>query len=182
MDHRVIAGRFNAGPGRRARTLLIGGAPEPLYLPACGRQPARIRYTRDYAASALHEIAHWCLAAPQRRCRVDYGLWYVPPPRSAADQMRFYGAEVSVQALEMVLTEVCGMAFHISADNPGADHGPERRRFEQQVRERFHRWCTEAACGTVPARDVRAVLEALNPRWREVLTQAAGRRIPAAGS
>lgn len=163
LDHRAIAGRFNAGPGRTAATLLVGGAEEPLYLPERGRQPAIIRYTRDYAQSALHEIAHWCLAGRQRRRVVDYGLWYQPPPRSVADQARFYHAEVPVQALEMLLSEACGRAFHFSADNPGADGGPARRAFEARVRERWLELHEQARTGTL-CPDIMTVLAALNPR------------------
>lgn len=45
-------------------TILVGGGSEPLYLPSedppC--EPHRIVYREDYFASALHEVAHWCLA------------------------------------------------------------------------------------------------------------------------
>ena len=57
-----IADCFNAGLGRRHRTRLLGGAPEPLFEPARAGGDAVIHYTRDYATSALHELAHWCLA------------------------------------------------------------------------------------------------------------------------
>jgi hypothetical protein len=170
VDHREIAGRFNARVGRRAGTLLVGGAAEPLYLPAGGRRPAIIRYTRDYARSALHEIAHWCRADPRRRSQVDYGLWYQPPPRPAAMQARFFAAEVPVQALEMLLAEACGLAFHFSADNPGAADGAERCAFEQRVRQRFAR-----LCAGVPDATTGAVLDALNPGWPELAAAALAR-------
>jgi hypothetical protein len=172
QDHRKIAGRFNARFGRRAAALLVGGAAEPLYLPACGRRPALIRYTRDYARSALHEIAHWCLADPQRRHQVDYGLWYRPPPRCAADQRRFYAAEAPVQALEMLLTGACGLAFHFSADNPGADGGAARHAFEARVRRKFLELCAGGSGGTAPNDLSVVVLDALNPRWREWAARA----------
>ena len=85
---RQIAGCFNARFGRCYQVRLIGGAQEPLYLPAAGVDRAIIRYTRDYARSALHELAHWCLAGVRRRGRVDYGYWYQPPPRSPDQQQR----------------------------------------------------------------------------------------------
>jgi elongation factor P hydroxylase len=162
--HAEIAGRFNARFRRQGPrgTILIGGAPEPVYLPATRQRPALIRYTRDFAQSALHEIAHWCLADAAARRQVDYGLWYQPPPRSAAAQDRFYAAEVPVQALEMLLARACAVPFHFSADNPGADGGPARQRFERRVRE---------ACGAILENGLslraQAVLTALNPRWRE---------------
>src|SRR5690606_7554289 len=117
--------------------------------------------------------AHWLLAAPGRRRRVDYGLWYLPPPRSAADQARFYAAEVPVQALEMLLTAACGRQFHFSADNPGADGGCARQAFETAVRQRFAGRCAGAAAleGAVVA-----VLGALNRHWRQHAAAATGGR------
>jgi len=117
-----IAGLFNTRLGPRYATLLIGGAEEPLYLPATPtRRRAVLRYTRDYARSALHELAHWSLAGPRRRELVDYGYWYSAPPRSEVEQARFFAAELRVQALESLFCEVCGLPFHVSADNIGVD-------------------------------------------------------------
>lgn len=162
--HSEIARRFNArfrGHGPRG-TVLMGGAAEPVYLPATRRRPALIRYTRDFAQSALHEIAHWCLADAAARRLVDYGLWYDPPPRTAAVQERFYAAEVPVQALEMLLARVCAVPFHFSADNPGADGGAARQRFERRVQGAYRALLEEG----VNLR-ARAVLTALDPQWRE---------------
>ncbi|HEX7035980.1 MAG TPA: elongation factor P hydroxylase [Pseudomonadales bacterium] len=170
MAHRWIAGRFNARFGRRAGVLLVGGAAEPLYTPGSGRYPALIRYTHDYARSALHEIAHWLLARPDRRRLVDYGLWYRPPPRSAAEQARFYAAEVPVQALEMLLSEAAGVPFRFSADNPGIDHDTARLSFESRVRARFLELCRRATGRGAPLpEETAAALDALNPAWRGAL-------------
>ena len=163
MDHRHVAGRFNARVGTRFRTLLLGGAAEPLYLPASGARPALIRYTRDYAQSALHEIAHWLVAAPARRGQVDYGYWYQPPPRSPADQQRFYAAEAPVQALEMLLCLASSVPFGFSADNPGADGAAPRQAFETAVRVRFQRLLQT---GAVRDAATLAALEAFDPAWR----------------
>jgi len=133
LTHAEIAGRFNVRFARDAGVVLIGGAPEPLYLPGSAERPAIIRYTRDYAQSALHEIAHWCLASEARRTLVDYGMWYQPPPRSPRDQARFYAAEVPVQALEMLLAEACGVAFRFSTDNPGLDDPEAEADFAARV-------------------------------------------------
>lgn len=123
LTDRQIAGCFNGSLGRTHRVRLVGGAPEPLYLPG-GTGFATIRYTRDYAASALHELAHWCRAGARRRQVVDYGYWYVPPPRSAAAQSAFSRVEVSVQALESRLCAAAGVPFRVSVDDvdalPGA--------------------------------------------------------------
>ena len=121
ITDRELAGRFNASIGQRYRTLLVGGALEPLYVPRVGRVPAIIHYTRDYAQSVLHEISHWCLAGRARRRLRDYGYWYMPPPRSQAAQAAFFAAEEHVQALESVLATACGLEFHVSADQIGVD-------------------------------------------------------------
>ena len=68
-----IAGCFNRGLGRELKVRLIGGAEEPFYEPGSAGRYARIRYTRDYAASAQHELAHWCIAGTARRRMSDYG-------------------------------------------------------------------------------------------------------------
>lgn len=119
-----IAGCFNRGLGRRYRVRLIGGAAEPVYEPASGNEYATIRYTHDYPASALHELAHWCIAGRERRTRPDYGYWYRPPPRSAAEQQAFCRAELPVQALEAQLSKASGLRFRVSVDDvTGATDG-----------------------------------------------------------
>ncbi len=158
-----IARRFNAAFLRSHRTVLIGGGLEPLYLPAEGHRPAVIRYTRDYAQSALHELAHWCLAGSRRRNRLDYGYWYQPPPRSPVQQRRFERVETPVQGLELVMALATGVRFHVSADNhadPHADSAEFRRRIFES-----------AACrlkGGLSPRTL-AVLDALNVRWEDRL-------------
>ncbi len=119
----LIAGCFNANFGRPYNVQLIGGAQEPLYRAADGDRSATIRYTRDYARSALHEIAHWCLAGAARRRLVDYGYRYAPPPRNAPAQWAFCTAEVAVQALEQRFCQACGVRFSVSLDN--LDGAPE---------------------------------------------------------
>ncbi|MGD8415415.1 MAG: elongation factor P hydroxylase [Pseudomonadales bacterium] len=121
LTDRQIAGCFNRGLGRRHRVRLLGGAEEPLYLP--GDDWATIRYTRDYAASALHELAHWCTAGAARRRLADYGYWYRPPPRSTAEQAAFARVEVPVQALEMRFADAAGLPFRVSVDDLEAPPG-----------------------------------------------------------
>jgi elongation factor P hydroxylase len=101
-------------------TVLEGGADEPEYLPARGPgQLARIRYRHDYVASALHEVAHWCIAGARRRRLPDYGYWYAPEGRDAAGQRAFEAVEVRPQALEALFAEAAGLPFVVSLDNPG---------------------------------------------------------------
>lgn len=156
MTDREIAGRFNVSIGPHYHALLLGGAAEPVYLPAVEGRRAIIRYTRDYAQSALHEIAHWCLAGRERRRLLDYGYWYVPPPRSDRMQAAFYAVEEQVQALESLLADVCGLKFHISADQIGAES-------------------TQFAA-TVARRAATMVREGVRPRAQQVLAALAQAR------
>ncbi len=105
------------------QTLLIGGADEPLYSPvkhspATSRvEPHRLYYRADYFASALHEIAHWCIAGAQRRQQEDWGYWYCPDGRSPAQQRAFEAVEVKPQAVEWMLSVAAAAPFRISSDN-----------------------------------------------------------------
>ena len=117
LTHSEIAGCFNSALGRAHRTRLIGGGCEPLYLPG-GEGWSVVRFTHDYAASALHELAHWCIAGRLRRAQLDYGYWYRPPPRTKTEQAAFNRVEVSAQALESTLAAVCGLDFRVSVDDP----------------------------------------------------------------
>jgi hypothetical protein len=73
------------------RTILIGGGSEPVYLPSgdLTLKPHRIIYREDFFASALHEVAHWCLAGTRRRLLEDYGYWYRPDGRNREEQEAF---------------------------------------------------------------------------------------------
>src|SRR5690606_41366486 len=68
-------------------TVLVRGGDEPIYLPADEQHPQhRVIFAHGFYASALHEIAHWCIAGPERRLLVDYGYWYRPDGRTEAEQ------------------------------------------------------------------------------------------------
>lgn len=97
-------------------TCLLGGSTEPLYRPASADgQCATVIFTHDYFASALHEVAHWCIAGRERRQHEDYGYWYIAN-RNTAQQAAFEQAEVKPQALEKVFTECAGRTFKPSLD------------------------------------------------------------------
>ncbi len=98
-------------------TVLVGGFPEPLYLPAQAGQPAMIQFTHDYFRSALHELAHWCEAGKRRRTLVDYGYWYAPDGRNQAQQQQFFRHEIVPQAIEWALSVAAGVKFEVSVDN-----------------------------------------------------------------
>lgn len=108
---------FAACFGGRWHTRLEGGAAEPLYLPGRDGAPHRLCYRADYFASALHEIAHWCIAGPARRRQVDFGYWYEPDGRAAQAQRAFEAAEARPQALEWIFSVAAGYRFQPSADN-----------------------------------------------------------------
>ena len=123
-------------------TRLCGGASEPLYRPARAGEPAKIYYREDFAASALHEVAHWCIAGPQRRAVEDYGYWYVPDGRNAGQQSAFERVEVRPQALEWHFSLAARLHFQISIDNltgPGSTTAGFRRAVAEQAR----RFCRE---------------------------------------
>jgi elongation factor P hydroxylase len=122
-----IAATFNALFLRSHFTELRGGGDEPLYLPRTTSAPARIIHTRDYAASALHEAAHWCIAGAHRRRLIDYGYDYVPPPRLPVQQQAFFENEIRAQALESILAAATGLPFRVSHDDPDADAGAVQR-------------------------------------------------------
>jgi elongation factor P hydroxylase len=113
-DARDLEEIFAACFAASHRTVLVGGGDEPLYAPG---EPHRIVYRADYFASALHEVAHWCIAGGARRALVDYGYWYVPDGRDAAQQVAFERVEAAPQALEWMFAEACGSDFRLSADN-----------------------------------------------------------------
>lgn len=134
----IFNGTFSERP---FRTLLKGGAEEPFYEPAINRNEKHvIYYTRDYVASALHEIAHWCIAGEKRRALPDYGYWYNPDGRTGTQQEAFEKVEVKPQALEWVLSSACGLPFRLSADNLGASVGPSER-FRLNVHRQVEQYC-----------------------------------------
>jgi hypothetical protein len=126
------------------RTVLVGGGNEPLYLPSDDpeRSPHRVIYREDYVASALHEVAHWCVAGAARRRLEDYGYWYVPDGRSPEQQARFEQVEVAPQAIEWIFSDAARLPFHLSADNLSGGLGSSDR-FERAVRARRRRYLEE---------------------------------------
>lgn len=122
-------------------TRLVAGGEEPEYLPAdghCGHH--RIIFTRDYRASALHEVAHWCVAGQARRLLPDYGYWYAADGRSPQQQAEFERVEVKPQALEWLFSRACGIGFRVSADNLQGNLGPSEA-FKQAISQQAQRYC-----------------------------------------
>jgi len=103
-------------------TRLLGGAAEPFYQPAVVSVGYHALYYRaDFFASALHEVAHWCIAGAQRRLQPDFGYWYTPEGRSVEQQNSFELLEYKPQALEWFFSQACAYRFQVSPDNPDLD-------------------------------------------------------------
>lgn len=124
-------------------TRLCGGAPEPFYRPADVEYPYhRIEFTLDYPASALHEVAHWCVAGTRRRQMPDYGYWYAPDGRTEEQQALFEQVEVKPQALEWIFARACGMKFRVSADNLQSGLGPSAA-FKEAIWHQVQTYCRD---------------------------------------
>lgn len=142
-------------------TCLRGGAEEPLYQPASEPgELSQVVFTRDYFASALHEVAHWCVAGTGRRQQVDYGYWYAPDGRSQEQQNEFERVEVKPQALEWLFSAAAGWRFRVSADNLSLDQGPSDS-FKTAVWQQAQHYCRQGVNNRVEV-----FLEALVVHYR----------------
>ncbi|MDO6564950.1 elongation factor P hydroxylase [Amphritea sp. 1_MG-2023] len=134
---------FNELFSDNLNTILVRGEDEPIYLPADDQHPQhRIIFAHGFFASALHEISHWCVAGDQRRLLIDFGYWYKPDGRSAAEQAEFEQVEIKPQALEWLLSVAAGHKFHFSADNLGANMGASDS-FKENVHQQVMRYLNE---------------------------------------
>ena len=112
---------------------LIRGEHEPEYFPATDHKPARIQFAHGFFSSAMHELSHWCIAGSKRRGLIDFGYWYAPDGRSAAQQQQFEQLEVRPQALEYLFTLACNRPFQVSQDNLFADFDTSSSTFATDV-------------------------------------------------
>ena len=104
---------------RAHNTRLVGGFSEPFYKAAAANSLSEVQFTRDHERSALHELAHWCIAGEARRCVDDYGYWYEPDGRTDRQQALFFEVEVKPQALEKHFCHALDVPFGVSVDNLG---------------------------------------------------------------
>lgn len=140
---------FDQEFGLTTNTKLLGGADEPVYLPAGGEHSSnRLFFREDYLSSALHEIAHWCIAGQERRKLEDFGYWYKPDGRTEEQQRIFEAAEVKPQALEWMFSVACGQVFRLSVDNLEGDSSVNHH-FAQAVVDQSILWCVK---GNLPPR------------------------------
>lgn len=131
------------------RTQVVKGEGDPIYLPAEHDGGFhQVVFAHGFFASALHEIAHWCIAGPQRRLRQDYGYWYSPDGRDTAQQHAFEQVEIKPQALEWMFSVAAGFPFYISCDNLDGGYEPDRARFQQRVHQQVIDYLTH----TIPER------------------------------
>lgn len=140
-------------------TRLELGGDEPVYLPLDDQHNYhRIIFARGFYASALHEIAHWCVAGPERRLLEDFGYWYEPDGRSAQTQAEFEKVEIRPQAYEWILAASANFPFSVSCDNLNGDFEPDRLQFMQTVRDEV---CSILAAGLPPrVKSLAAALQA----------------------
>lgn len=114
-------------------TVLVRGGEEPEYLAAKPNTPAQIIFAHGYFASALHEIAHWCMAGQKRRQLDDFGYWYCPDGRNEQAQALFEQVEIHPQAIECLFSLAMGRYFFVSQDNLDADFDTTNSTFTQDV-------------------------------------------------
>lgn len=152
---------FNDLFGSTENTILKSGAEEPFYQAAKAHAPAIIYSREDYYSSALHEIAHWCIAGKARREIDDFGYWYRPEGRSEAEQVEFERVEIKPQAIEWALSLACEHPFHFSADNisQGIEASDE---FKMNVKAQLKEYLEKA---TLPPR-AQLLFERLNQVFR----------------
>ena len=144
-----LVGLFNATFEQSDRTMLQGGADEPYYVPG---EPNSIFFREDFVRSALHEVAHWCVAGERRRTLPDYGYWYSPDGRDANQQQAFFTVEARPQAIERYFCEAIGIPFSPSIDNVGAQIELQQlHRFEVRIQE----WCNQFERIGLPLRAAR---------------------------
>jgi len=159
-------------------TVLCGGAKEPFYRATCestgpdGKtrlEPARIEFRQDFVRSALHELAHWCIAGKTRRQIDDYGYWYAPDGRTAEQQRAFFQVEVKPQALEQVFCQALGIDFSVSIDNLGGEPPSDSDidEFQQAIQQQCEHWRHNG----LPPRAA-AILEALHEFGRGIAINA----------
>ncbi|NCN43380.1 MAG: ATPase [Piscirickettsiaceae bacterium CG_4_9_14_3_um_filter_43_564] len=147
LDHsphqaQTLIALFNATFSISRHTQLVCGEKEPIYRPADNQYPYhRILFAHGFFASALHEIAHWCIAGKHRRQLEDFGYWYEPDGRSAERQAEFERVEVKPQALEWIFSQAANFPFHFSADNLALNNQPSNR-FKSDVYEQVKTYLT----------------------------------------
>jgi len=124
-------------------TRLVKGGSEPIYLPSTEDCPYHALYfAHGFFSSALHECSHWLIAGEKRRTLVDFGYWYLPDGRDAAQQALFQQVEVKPQAIEWILSRAADHTFRISIDNLDGEEG-DTQAFKEAVHQQVLHYCKE---------------------------------------
>lgn len=141
-DSKTLISLFNESFITLHNTELFCCEAEPIYRPADLKHPHhRIIFAHGFFASALHEIAHWCIAGKERRKLEDFGYWYQPDGRTQDVQNDFEKVEVKPQALEWIFSVSSGFHFEFSADNLDADVGASEE-FKQNIHAQIKKYLT----------------------------------------
>lgn len=123
-DYQELIHLFNQCFQNNYQTVLVKGEGEPIYIPQNDTSAYhQLIFAHGFYSSALHEIAHWCVAGDERRALEDFGYWYKPDGRTLEDQRVFEQVEVKPQALEWIFSVCAGCRFRVSADNLAAGIG-----------------------------------------------------------
>ena len=169
-----IARCFNSTFARSENVVLVGGADAPFYVPAAAPHRSIIRYRENFAASALHEVAHWCRAGRVRRLQHDFGYWYLPPPRDQDETHAFLDAEVPAQALESIFSAAAGLPFRVSLDDLELELSGYCEQFAERVAARAQRWRSNGLPGRA-GRFEASLRECVFAGWRITNTSAGAR-------
>jgi elongation factor P hydroxylase len=163
---------------QRFRTHLRGGAPEPFYQAASAEHDnieATIFYRADYFRSAMHEVAHWCVAGEARRQQDDYGYWYAPDGRTEAQQREFEQLEVLPQAWELTFCAAANHPFDVSVDNLNGG-AANLRVFQHAVRDKARELLEQTAASHRGVQWGRALAqyyrgsEVVLPQWLDAVS------------
>jgi elongation factor P hydroxylase len=177
--HRIqdITTVFNQCFATEFNTRLVCGNDEPIYLPAgktdigiAAQDYAQVVFAHGYYASALHEIAHWCLAGKERRKKIDFGYWYCPDGRTAEQQVEFQKVEIKPQAIEWGLCIAAGFQFNVSCDNLSGDEfgeQPDHRAFREQVHDQVQEYLNHG----FPTR-AESLMRALSEFYQQTMPQS----------
>ncbi|GDY27889.1 elongation factor P hydroxylase [Agarivorans sp. Toyoura001] len=121
-------------------TVLVAGEDEPIYLPASQHLVQhQVIFAHGFFASALHEIAHWCIAGEGRRQLEDYGYWYNGDGRDQSQQLEFEKVEVKPQAIEYAFALAANRLFQVSVDNLSGFQS-DRHSFAQAVELQYQHY------------------------------------------
>ncbi|MEM5499604.1 elongation factor P hydroxylase [Paraglaciecola mesophila] len=182
-QYQDVIALFDAAFNQSENTRLIKGAGEPEYIPAnelCDFH--QVIFAHGYFASALHEIAHWCIAGKRRRMLNDYGYWYCPDGRTEAEQKKFEQVEIKPQAIEWAFSVAANKAFRVSTDNLNGTE-PNTKAFTLNVHQQVLNYLRDGfpprAALFIDALAAFYATEALSPakfslpeEWRAAMTKA----------